>query len=65
MSEPRAKYFDTPRYEELSITYSQRDNEDIAIIKNFPGIFAEMNEEELRQMGNALIRAAAHLSKSE
>lgn len=64
MSEPIPTYFRTPRYEELSITYSQRDSEDIAIIKNFPGILAEMNEKELRQMGNTLIKAADQLAKT-
>ena len=63
MSEPKVEGFYAPRYEELSIKYSHRNDEKIAIINNFPGIFAEMNEEELRKMGNSLFNAADKLVK--
>jgi len=59
MSEPKP---DSPRYDALSIDYKKRAGENIAIVKNFPGMFAEMNELELKTIGIAIMSAANKLN---
>lgn len=52
----------TKRYDKLIVDLSQtRDGKKIAIVKNFPGLFAEMNEVELRAMAHELTIAADKL----
>ena len=50
------------RYDKLIVDFSQtRNGEKIAIVKNFPGLFAEMNEIELRAIAHELTIAADKL----
>lgn len=50
------------RYDKLVVDFSKtRTGEKIVIIKNFPGLFAEMNEVELRTMAQELSIAADNL----
>ncbi len=52
----------TKRYDKLVIDFNQtQTGEKIAIVKNFPGLFAEMNEVELRAMAQELSIAADKL----
>ena len=53
---------DTNRYDKLDVDFSQtRADRKIAIVKNFPGLFAEMNEFELRALAHELSIAADKL----
>ncbi len=50
------------RYDKLIIDFSKKQTlGKIAIVKNFPGLFAEMNEVELRAMALELSIAADNL----
>jgi len=52
----------TKRYDKLVVDFSQTPaSGKIAIVKNFPGLFAEMNEVELRAMAQELSMAADKL----
>ncbi len=53
------------RYDKLVIDFSKKQTRGkIAIVKNFPGLFAEMNEVELRAMALELSIAADKLHNS-
>ena len=53
------------RYDKLVIDFSKKQTPGkIAIVKNFPGLFAEMNEVELRAMALELSIAADKLHNS-
>ncbi len=53
------------RYDKLVIDFSKTQlSGKIAIVKNFPGLFAEMNEVELRGMAQELSIAADKLHNS-
>ena len=55
----------TKRYDKLVIDFSKTPTRGkIAIVKNFPGLFAEMNEVELRAMALELSIAADKLHNS-
>jgi len=48
--------------EKLEIeTLRGRNDKQFALVRNFPGLDAEMNEENLRDMANQLIEAADYL----
>ena len=50
------------RYDKLVIDFSKtQTGGNIAIVKNFPGLFAEMNEVELRAIAQELSIAADKL----
>jgi len=52
----------TKKYDKLVVDFSQtRTGGKIAIVKNFPGLFAEMNGVELRAMAQELSIAADKL----
>ena len=56
------KMENTKRYDKLVVDFSQkRTDENIVIVKNFPGLFAEMNEVELRAIAQELSIAADKL----
>ena len=55
----------TKRYDKLIIDFSKtQTGGKIAIVKNFPGLFAEMNEVELRAVAQELSIAADTLHNS-
>lgn len=55
----------TKRYDKLLIDFSKtQTGEKKVIVKNFPGLFAEMNEVELRAMAHELTLAADKLHNS-
>ena len=55
----------TKRYDKLVFNFSKTQTRGkIAIVKNFPGLFAEMNEVELRAMAQELSIAADKLHNS-
>jgi len=63
MSDPKKE--DRKRYDKLVIDFSKKQTRGkIAIVKNFPGLFAEMNEVELRAMALELSIAADKLHNS-
>jgi len=52
----------TKRYDRLAVDFSEtRTGGKIAIVKNFPGLFVEMNEVELRALAQDLSIAADKL----
>lgn len=47
----------------INYFYGSRDKMHFALVKNFPGLDAEMKEAELRLMASELLAAADHLAK--
>ena len=55
----------TIRYDKLVIDFNQTlTGKKVAVVKNFPGLFAEMNEVELRAVAQELSIAADTLHNS-